>query len=356
MSFSCSRPLVYGRTLAMARPSARSICALLWLGACDGDPVAPCAESAAAGWQALDLALDRIPLGVAGRPSDLWIVGGGIGPDAGSLVLRHDGARFTELVAPTPATLWWVWAGAADDVWLVGEAGTTLHWAGSALQQHALPAGLEQITLAGAWGQSPDDVWAVGGSPADPGGEQNVIVHWDGASWSRVPSGTAKPTTFFKIWGSCRDDVFAVGTLGVIVHYDGTQWAEMASGGNATLVTVHGRAPDDVWAVGTVPPTVLRFDGRQWNPVEGPFLSGVSGLHVEPGDTVWIVGFGGLKQRFSAGVWIDNGASEPIADLHAVWADGLGGAFAVGGNFTTPPAEGVRRAGVVGRLSAPSCQ
>jgi hypothetical protein len=44
-------------------------------------------------------------------------------------------------------------------------------------------------TLNAVAGVSPDDVWAVGlMTPPDSGAPQTLIEHWDGLSWSIVPS------------------------------------------------------------------------------------------------------------------------------------------------------------------------
>jgi photosystem II stability/assembly factor-like uncharacterized protein len=48
---------------------------------------------------------------------------------------------------------------AADDVWIVGEGGTTLRYDGNALS--AVPSGTGK-TLRGVWSVSADDAWVVG--------------------------------------------------------------------------------------------------------------------------------------------------------------------------------------------------
>jgi hypothetical protein len=81
--------------------------------------------------------------------NDVWVVG--YGPEAAPLVLHRDGLRWSIVPTPPPP-------------------------AGGFRYLHALSA------------VSSSNVWAVGGtgSPGSPG--QALMEHWDGASWSVVPT------------------------------------------------------------------------------------------------------------------------------------------------------------------------
>jgi hypothetical protein len=70
------------------------------------------------------------------------------------------------------------------------------------------------------------------------------------------------------VWGTARDDVFAVGGSGTILHYDGSRWSEMESGTTADLRGVWGTASDDVFVMG---------GNRHWN---GSTWSGGSGPNI----------------------------------------------------------------------------
>src|ERR687887_2323503 len=63
-------------------------------------------------------------------------------------------------------------------------------------------------TLNSVWGSARDDVWAVG--------HFGTILHWDGSAWSASLSGipTDDAHNFYGVWGSARDDVWAVGLCG----------------------------------------------------------------------------------------------------------------------------------------------
>jgi len=69
------------------------------------------------------------------------------------------------------------------------------------------------------WGSSGRDVFAIG--------EEGVILHHDGQTWSAMSSGTTN--TLNAIWGTLGGDVFAVGEEGTILHYDGKAWSTVTS-------------------------------------------------------------------------------------------------------------------------------
>ncbi|HVX94409.1 MAG TPA: hypothetical protein VHK47_05815, partial [Polyangia bacterium] len=85
------------------------------------------------------------------------------------------------------------------------------------------PTGLRAM-----WGSGPDDVWVVGGQL---GLDEATAFHWDGASWTPVPTGTNGVLT--GVWGSGPSDVWAVGTEfpaveAMILHWDGAAWRRAA--------------------------------------------------------------------------------------------------------------------------------
>jgi hypothetical protein len=121
-----------------------------------------------------------------------------------------------------------------DDVFVVGEKGTILHFDGSAwsLMNSGTAADLFSV-----WGSSPSNVYAFG----EFVGPNNVFLHYDGAAWSNMPD---LPASFFQaqlycMWGTAADDIFFAGGKyiggdifgenwgsGLILHYDGGAWSE----------------------------------------------------------------------------------------------------------------------------------
>src|SRR5262245_53912740 len=92
--------------------------------------------------------------------------------------------------------------------------------------------------------------------------EQPIPVHFDGTSWSVIPTPTlaASPSQFSGVAAVARDDVWAVGSQTVsgtsntlIEHWDGTSWSVVPSptpSGGGSLLAVTAISATDVWAVG----------------------------------------------------------------------------------------------------------
>ena len=83
----------------------------------------------------------------------------------------------------------------------------------------------------------------------------------DEADWCPVVStGIDTRNALTAIWGSGKNDVWAVGSSGAVVHFDGSSWKPIPSGTNQTLRGVWGSGPNDVWIVST-PTLVLHGSG-----------------------------------------------------------------------------------------------
>ena len=155
------------------------------------------------------------------------------------------------------------------------------------------------------------DIWAVGDSfSLSTGVEQTLIEHWDGTSWSIVPS--PNPTTTHDTFLSgvaevSANDVWAVGGSGqtLIEHWNGEHWRIVASpnppGSTGSLGAVAEVSAHDIWAVGTFKnstgglPLIEHWDGEQWSIVASPNPTGSSitvlnGVAEVSAHNVWAVG------------------------------------------------------------------
>jgi hypothetical protein len=106
-------------------------------------------------------------------------------------------------------------------------------------------------------GETDDDVWVVG--------EDATILHWDGSAWTQIGEDLI-PTTG-TLWGvySTSGEVFAVGNNGVaLVGNETDGFATLNTGVDANLYAVYGSSAENVWAVGNRG-QVLRYTGE---PVE----------------------------------------------------------------------------------------
>lgn len=181
------------------------------------------------------------------------------GSAAVSLVERWDGSQWSTVPVPHVGSssnrLAAVEAIAPDNVWAVGhyryvtqpdpyDLTLILHWDGA--QWTVVPSpnvGVWNNLLYDISAVSPDDIWAVGSyrsSLSAP--EQMLTMHWDGSDWTIIPS--PNPGSSYNILRGVTavstDDVWAVGYYDagsnpdqtMILHWNGSQW-EIVPSANA---------------------------------------------------------------------------------------------------------------------------
>ncbi|HET9894800.1 MAG TPA: hypothetical protein VFQ44_07680 [Streptosporangiaceae bacterium] len=271
--------------------------------------------------------------------NDVWAVGGTKWFGGSQTLAEHwNGTSWTQVTTPTPGSgvLNGVAATSASNAWAVGFVGPGLgtpasateplidHWDGSnwTEQTFADPADGGQFAATAAI--SADDAWAVGqtGSVSEGTGQTSMIYHWDGSSWTRVPSPNAAGSSnmLSGVTAISADDVWAVGqTLAsdgqdksLTMHWNGSTWTIVSSPnptGDTGLQAVAGASANDVWAVGLTNPThcssggpkcdtiAMHWDGSAWTvvPAANPahsYLNALLGIAVINGDShdVWAVG------------------------------------------------------------------
>jgi hypothetical protein len=79
---------------------------------------------------------------------------------------------------------------------------------------------------------APNDVWAVGSIGSGTLKVQPLVEHFNGTTWSVVPTPTApNGSTLNGVAGVAASDVWAVGTSGsatsppLVEHWNGTSWS-----------------------------------------------------------------------------------------------------------------------------------
>jgi hypothetical protein len=111
-----------------------------------------------------------------------------------------------------------------------------------------------------------ESMWVVGQRDG-----ATPVVHFDGTSWREL---AAPPIAAHAIWASGESDVYAAGDG--LVRWEGAGWTAVDLG-SAEVTDVWGSAPDDVWAITTVPPApgpyfpshLFHFDGASWAEIPG---------------------------------------------------------------------------------------
>jgi hypothetical protein len=207
-------------------------------------------------------------------PTNVWAAGE---LAFGTLAEHWDGSSWSVVPSPNVAgsTLDFfsaVSARSATNVWAVGASdvgasGSTLaeHWDGaswSIVPSQNVGAINEFLGVSALSGEN---VWAVGDESSGGGPAQSVIEHWNGKSWSVVPSPSAGATSSLAgVAGTSASDVWAVGltaaalspTQALIEHWNGLSWSVVPSptlnGGSVRIRAVAALAPNNAWIAGTV--------------------------------------------------------------------------------------------------------
>jgi len=240
-------------------------------------------------------------------------------------------------VDPTGGHLWWVYGPGKESVWAVGEMGRAFRYDRGKDRWTKVETGTD-ATLYGVWGASEDELWAVGGYVFPRTGKPVIVrlTPEGGSVVGELPEGVIESGTFFKVWGSAKDDVWVVGERGMLLHWDGSEWSRVDLGGMPRLVTIHGQGRGDVVIVGGTNQAII-YEGKDGvftdrSPGPYPLLSGV---HVGEGGEAVAVGMLGQVMARSGrdAEWKVVSGVPVMKDWHAVWRDPRGDLWIVGGNL-----------------------
>ncbi|HST03342.1 MAG TPA: S-layer homology domain-containing protein [Chloroflexia bacterium] len=203
--------------------------------------------------------------------NDVWAVGyyrnTTINVDQ-TLILHGNGNGWTTMTSPNAGTntrnrLYGVAAASASDAWAVGSYGAstlTERWNGSVWSVVPSPnAGtsnsLNAVAAVANMVTGQVEAWAVG--TIDD--HQTLTMHWNGSSWSVVPSpNVGTLNSLMAVTAVAVDDMWAVGSIDfgahtLILWWDGNVWSVVPSpdaGDTNLLFGAVAVAPNDVWAVG----------------------------------------------------------------------------------------------------------
>jgi uncharacterized membrane protein len=269
-----------------------AVLCILTMVACD-DPSVPASPPGEPSWRRLEGGVGESRfVGVWGTRVDSLVA---LGVDY-PLLRRSGDTWWYESPPAGVAGLRGVWGRAADDVFAVGPGGTIIHFDGTAWSpmSSGVPTRLNDVWGVGA------DVFAVGGGNGASGGR---LIHYDGNAWSSIPGGFTYglntvwalgpksilvagelgyvgrfdgrvwttlnlqpyPYSWWDAWGSASNDVFFVGDGGRAAHLRNGE-PQAAFVASATLRSVFGFGPDDVWAVGD-DGVIVHYDGSAWSTV-----------------------------------------------------------------------------------------
>ena len=252
---------------------------------------------------------------------DIWAVG--LHPDS-SLIVHWDGSTWSQSLAG-PGYFEGVAASSARDVWAVG--GTNWfsptqtfaeHWNGSSWTQVRTPSPPGGGYLNAVAATSPQNAWAVGlagPGPGVPSPTTPLIVHWDGKHWTiqkyQVP---AQGGQFAGVAATSPWNAWAVGWTGpssegtgqqaLIEHWNGNTWTRVPTpsvpGSSASyLHAVTVVSSDNAWAVGNATiggyskTLAMYWDGEHWTVLPSPTPlgdGGFTGVAASWTHNIWAVG------------------------------------------------------------------
>jgi len=269
---------------------------------------------------------------VAGSsPRDVWAVGNFL-PDAKNsnqdatltFAEHYNGVRWsvvrTPNLGPNFASFYGV-AASGGRAWAVGMRLNAQYqdralievWNGSrwTIADNPQPGSVRDMLFA-ASAVSPSDVWAVGDREGGNGRFETLAEHWNGHSWSVIPTPDPGSTGnhLYAVDAVARDNVWAVGQrLGaqapdqaLVEHWNGRRWSVVSTPvSTAASVMLEGVAVSggQVWVDGESDspnggrPIIEHLRNGHWSIAD---LSGVGSIWTMlygiavTGDTVWATG------------------------------------------------------------------
>jgi hypothetical protein len=277
----------------------------------------------------------------AAASNDVWAVGNFL-PDTPTsnqdatltLANHYDGTRWSAVPTPNAGpnfnTLFGV---AARDgrAWAVGvrqdsndrDRGLIEAWDGSRWSIVSAPQpGPSRDLFFGVSALSASDVWAVGDQQGSDGRFETLVEHWDGHTWSVVPTprhGSASTLLDGiaagdgQLWAVGETDDAVLGARPLVERFHDGAWTSVdlpAAGSNFTSLFGVAVFHHQEWAVGTSldlssgneQTLILRGENGSWSAVNGPNPGSddnILGAIAGTGDTVWAVGHdknGGSRQ------------------------------------------------------------
>jgi hypothetical protein len=323
--------------------------------------------------------------------------------DSRTLTMHFDGSQWKLVRTPNPGShcqgssgnfLNAVAAVAPDDVWAVGFFFTcssllkpmVLHWDGAAWTPVRTPAlnTNDNAALNGIVALAANNIYAVGYQPASNGAVQTLIEHWDGSSWSLMPSPNPSPSSnlLSAVTANSATDIWAVGNSGdqptssvqtLALHFDGAAWKTVPTPNplpkqvlnQNVLLSVQAVSASDVTTVGFIADAgaqnvltlIEHWNGTKWSVVPSPNqgeargdLNTLHGVAAVSGTDIYAAGFfenastGGqhttLIEHFDGHAW--SIIPSPTKGL----AQQLNGAFALPGTTNVWSVGGFSRQGI----------
>jgi hypothetical protein len=232
--------------------------------------------------------------------------------------------------SPQGNDLYSVWGSSATDVWAVGEAGSIVHWDGTAWTE--IPSGVHGV-LRGVWASGTSDAWAVG--------ENATILRWNGTAWARAAGVPATGYHWRAVWGTNASDLWIAGDDtsvptqngygGAMLHWNGSAWTMYTAA--QSFGAIWGTGSNDVWGLGGDADGLFHWDGKKWSTVPTPDLPQIgTAIWGSSAGDLWL----GARSTGTPNHW--NGTSLSLnanndVDVDGLWGSGANDVWAVGDSY-----------------------
>lgn len=146
-----------------------------------------------------------------GSRTGVWIVGDG-GKTRYTSATSGAESAWTPVNSQTSRSLYTAWCSLDGVVWAGGAIGAIRRFMRDATGEYGseIVDSPTNVSLRAMWGTAADDIWAVG--------DAGTILHWDGTAWTLGSDPANRPTAdLFAIWGTSENDIWIAGR-GVLLH------------------------------------------------------------------------------------------------------------------------------------------
>jgi hypothetical protein len=259
----------------------------------------------------------RLPTGEA-QGNLWWVFGFADGPvymgGEGGMMVRFADGEFTTMATPGTGTVYGIWGASPEAVWAVGGdsesiGGFAWRLEGDAWVDEPLPDGVSDVAaIWKAYGTAADEMWLVGSN--------GVSLHFDGSTFT--PGDTGVGSSLFTVH-AVDGRYAAVGgsATGIIVENEGEEWV---------IVTPDSAPPglsgvtlgehDTGVAVGSYG-TVLSRSAEGWAAEELGFnvAANLHGSWIDEVGGFWVVGGQTYSPPYGDGVLLHRGDSIPDTGL-----------------------------------------
>lgn len=135
------------------------------------------------------------------------------------------------------------------------------------------------VDFLSVWASSQSNVYIVANVVSEkdwvpgisfPAKIEGVILHYNGTTFSKMPTNSISMGLLQGIWGNAVDDIWAIGAS--ILHFNGNTWKENSDTGGSNFKSIWGSKPTGMWVTGVngigsySQPAVMEYLWRDnWN-------------------------------------------------------------------------------------------